>query len=996
MKKRWLSLAVAMLMVFAFIPQAALSVLAEEEIPLDGIEEGTQTDQNREETPADGNEEGLILLDEFSVDSIDEGLTIELEDSGLELDANGIVQDELPEDAVQSNDGVQYISRSWSGSEVVSETLECTGYSRIDDDTEDLSGWYVVDSSLELDEERLNVVGTANIILVDGARLYNEDGIRVSPGATLNIYGQSGDTGELYLDADTNDNAALGGNEGEGCGTINIYGGKVTADTKNLGEDAAGIGGGEDGSGGTINIYGGTVTGIGGSGSYNGGAGIGGGGAGSGGDITIYGGTVNAQGGANAAGIGGGDGGSSGNIAIYGGTVNATGGSTTGDGGAGIGGGNERSADNITIHGGNITANGGCDGAGIGGGDNGSGGTITINGGTITANGGDNGAGIGGGDGANSGTVIINDGDITAQGGEDAAGIGGGNGAVFSNITVQGGTVKATGGDYAAGIGGGNVNSDTPGSGTITISGGKVTAQGGKDGAGIGGGEDMTGGTINISGGTVEATGGSNELGNFYKSGGAGIGGGDDADGGTINISGGTVKATGGLTAAGIGAGDGCDGGNITISGGEITTTGGARAAGIGGGEGGDGGTINISGGTIDATGNKGGAGIGGGNSAEVSGGGSGSTITISGGTIRAVGVTDDKFCGAGIGNGSVGENATITLTYSEKNHFQLWASSFHTYSLDTSTTLTLEKPFKDWNKGIILPAKTYTGSELDNFGGRYIVPSYISAVFFNIDTRDARHLQVTTDKHSAQPGKQVTVQAVVDGDAYLPNLYVLEASSGSKLIKVPVKRVKAKTFKGTFTMPDCDVIVTGKVKEISGDTQEKQPSRITLKPKTAVYTGKTINIGKAKVIGSTGKVTYAYYSDAKCKKKVSKHVNAGTYYVKARVAADDQYKAATSKAVKLTIKKAPNPMTVSPMAQTYRKDALTKEKSFAIKVKNAKGKVTYKAHSTARKAGIKVTKKGIVTIPKNCKKGTYKIRVLANGTRNYKAKGYYVVITVK
>lgn len=35
MKKRWLSLAVAILMVFALIPQAALPVLAEEEITLD-------------------------------------------------------------------------------------------------------------------------------------------------------------------------------------------------------------------------------------------------------------------------------------------------------------------------------------------------------------------------------------------------------------------------------------------------------------------------------------------------------------------------------------------------------------------------------------------------------------------------------------------------------------------------------------------------------------------------------------------------------------------------------------------------------------------------------------------------------------------------------------------------------------------------------------------------------------------------------------------------
>ena len=43
------------------------------------------------------------------------------------------------------------------------------------------------------------------------------------------------------------------------------------------------------------------------------------------------------------------------------------------------------------------------------------------------------------------------------------------------------------------------------------------------------------------------------------------------------------------------------------------------------------------------------------------------------------------------------------------------------------------------------------------------------------------------------------------------------------------------------------------------------------------------------------------YYSDAACTKAVSKCVNAGTYYVKATVAADANYKGATSKAARLS-----------------------------------------------------------------------------------------------
>ena len=113
-------------------------------------------------------------------------------------------------------------------------------------------------------------------------------------------------------------------------------------------------------------------------------------------------------------------------------------------------------------------------------------------------------------------------------------------------------------------------------------------------------------------------------------------------------------------------------------------------------------------------------------------------------------------------------------------------------------------------------------------------------------------------------------------------------------------------------------------------------------------------------------------------------------------MAADASYQAATSKAVKLTIKKAANPMTVFPDALTFRKDALTRANYFAIEAENAKGKVTYKALSKAKKAGIRVTKEGLVTIPKHCRKGTYKIRVFAGGTQNYKAKCYYVTVTVK
>ena len=611
-------------------------------------------------------------------------------------------------------DSVQYVEKSWNADskQVVSttKTAECTP---ITSDTKDMGGatpsWYVVNGNV-VNDNRLVVWGVVNIILTDGSSLTLKDGISVQSDRTLNIYAQSeGDSaGALICGADTNDNAAIGSNEETGaCGTINIHGGKVTADTKTNGEDAAGIGGGEGGDGGNVTIYGGIVKAIGGSVNDEGGAGIGGGdrdgdAGGNGGTTVIYGGDVTAIGGANAAGIGGGDdGGDSGNIYIYGGTVNATGGSKNSRGGAGIGGGGTGGGKCIEIRGGNVIARGGANAAGIGGGDEGSGGEITITGGTVNAKGGsvysDGGAGIGGGNEKDGGTIRITGGEVTSQGGCDAAGIGGGDYGDGGTITITGGTISATGGKYGAGIGGGQ----SKGGGTITITGGTVTAISGVDGAGIGGGENGAGGTITINSsseeritaksvengagigggdegaggnitienGQIIATGGSRlaqvaEIEKIF--GGAGIGGGCQAAGGEITINDGNIEAQGGYGAAGIGGGSENSAGMVSISGGTIVAKGGVQENGSFSDSGGAGigngyigsydvgtGTISISGGNVTATGAGRGAGIGGGSNSNCS------KITISGGTVNATG---DIFA-AGIGGGNEGKSGTIHIT---------------------------------------------------------------------------------------------------------------------------------------------------------------------------------------------------------------------------------------------------------------------------------------------------------------------------------------------
>ena len=578
-----------------------------------------------------------------------------------------------------------YIYRWWDSdsNRLRSETryADANHLQDYNDGLDDLySGWYY-SSGYKVFDDRVTIHGTVNIIICEegGSYVKFEDGIHVSPGNTLNIYGQGKETQALEAFAGTNDYAGIGGNGSEGSGTINIYGGKVTAKAD---VDAAGIGGGFKGDGGNINIYGGTITATGGSDNSNGGAGIGGGGQSRGGYINIYDGEkITAQGGANAAGIGGGDEGTSGDIAIYDGTITATGGSKNSDGGAGIGGGNEKGADNIVIYGSYIiTAQGGCDAAGIGGGDNGEGGNITIHscttvkatggkygagigggqgkgGGTIkiyrggiSATGGDYGAGIGGGQNGNSGTIVI-DGysRVKTYGGKNAAGIGGGANGSGDTIQFNGScSVEPTGGDYGAGIGGGKSGSG----GTIEFNGGvEVIGKGGINAAGIGGGDEGEGGDITIRTGHVDGFGGS-----VNSDGGAGIGGGNEKSGGKISILGGNVRGVGGCDAAGIGGGDYGEGGNITIANDSfVRAEGGKYGAGIGGGQGKGGGKISITSTQrkVQATGGYNGAGIGGGES------GSGGEITIS--NVENV-IADGGDYAAGIGGGDDADGGTITI----------------------------------------------------------------------------------------------------------------------------------------------------------------------------------------------------------------------------------------------------------------------------------------------------------------------------------------------
>ena len=75
------------------------------------------------------------------------------------------------------------------------------------------------------------------------------------------------------------------------------------------------------------------------------------------------------------------------------------------------------------------------------------------------------------------------------------------------------------------------------------------------------------------------------------------------------------------------------------------------------------------------------------------------------------------------------------------------------------------------------------------------------------------------------------------------------------------------------------------------------------------------------------------------------------------------------------------NSLSVANPTVEHKRITLKKATTFQIDAANAQGKLSFTASTDAKNAGIKVSSKGTVTIPKACKAGTYKVTVKAAGT---------------
>lgn len=170
-----------------------------------------------------------------------------------------------------ATDEISYIDRTWdeTNNKVVETIKSITDYTVVESTTTAMAdGWYVVKEDVTV-TDRIAVTGTVNLILADGAHLTANNGVSVNRYNTLNIYGQSEDSGKLTATATAALQAGIGADGGYANGTdlsrsglIVIKGGTVEAHSFHTSRGGAGIGGGDytrNGSIDGIEIYGGTV-----------------------------------------------------------------------------------------------------------------------------------------------------------------------------------------------------------------------------------------------------------------------------------------------------------------------------------------------------------------------------------------------------------------------------------------------------------------------------------------------------------------------------------------------------------------------------------------------------------------------------------------------------------------------------------------------------------------------------------------------------------------
>ncbi len=231
------------------------------------------------------------------------------------------------------------------------------------------------------------------------------------------------------------------------------------------------------------------------------------------------------------------------------------------------------------------------------------------------------------------------------------------------------------------------------------------------------------------------------------------------------------------------------------------------------------------------------------------------------------------------------------------------------------------------------------------------------------------------------------------DGEAKTPGVAVAVGekalTAGQDYTLSYQNNTRAGTATVTVTAKD-DSDYTG-VQEIDFTINKADLSAATvaLSSKTYTYNGRAKTPGvTVKAAGKTlvnGKDYTVSYKNNK---------NAGKAAVTVTAKNDSDY--AGAKTTNFTINKAAQTLKLNVSKKNYKaKNLKVKKATFKIKPSKNKTSVSYKVTKGSSRY-ITVSKKGVVTLKKGAKKGTYKVTVTAKASTNYKAVKKTVTITVK
>ena len=194
-----------------------------------------------------------------------------------------------------------------------------------------------------------------------------------------------------------------------------------------------------------------------------------------------------------------------------------------------------------------------------------------------------------------------------------------------------------------------------------------------------------------------------------------------------------------------------------------------------------------------------------------------------------------NEYISAVITDKPITETDAKILYYGRIKQCSSWGDIFGTVKINTAGKMKGEDT-------LYVFLEQYHADQATDYASELIAVS----TCHKITTKNNAYMQITSDKSTACPGEKVTVKTWIQG-SYSPRLYVTKTSDGSTVQEVELTGTK-QGFEGSFTMPDYDVTIIGKIQRAGED------DTLSVKGKTATVNynslkKQSVSLARSKII---------------------------------------------------------------------------------------------------------------------------------------------------